>query len=336
MKNIKIKHLKIVIFFLIILFAFKNFTQTISNLPYLKNDSFTIPPEYNNDFSSILFDKPFESLINVINLSLPLEPTQLYSYIKCRKSKKILISTTLCIHDLNQDIHVSGSIWQNGIWESHIVKLYLNYLKENNDWMVFDIGAHIGVYTLLAAKLGKQVISVEPFYDNILRLHKGAKIESLTDRITLISNALSNRRNEIKRLTQENQNIGGQSLMIFKNEKLNELKKDKFLVKTIILDDLVEFIPRKSNGDKFKKAIFKIDIEGFEIYAFQNASKLFDSIDIRIVFMEWGNFPKLIDHYQLVEKMIDFFTKRNYSPSKKELPLKFWEYWTWDIMWIKN
>ena len=53
-------------------------------------------------------------------------------------------------------------------------------------------------------------VTVEPFYENILRLHKASKIEKFHKRITLIQNALSNKRNEIKLLTSNPSNIGGQ------------------------------------------------------------------------------------------------------------------------------
>ena len=41
--------------------------------------------------------------------------------------------------------------------------------------------------------------------------------------------------------------------------------------------------------DIFKKAVLKIDIEGFEPFAFAHASLLFNTLDIRIIFMEWGD-----------------------------------------------
>ena len=34
---------------------------------------------------------------------------------------KIIVSTTLCIHDLNNDVYVSNSIWNDGIWEKNIL-----------------------------------------------------------------------------------------------------------------------------------------------------------------------------------------------------------------------
>jgi hypothetical protein len=39
---------------------------------------------------------------------------------------------------------------------------------------------------------------------------------------------------------------------------------------------------QKIAKEKFKKAIIKIDIEGFEVFAFEHASLLFDTLDIRI------------------------------------------------------
>lgn len=65
----------------------------------------------------------------------------------------------------------------------------------------------------MAAKLGSRVLSIEPFYDNVIRLHKAALKENLTHRITLIQNALFDKRNQIKLLTENNENIGAQTLI---------------------------------------------------------------------------------------------------------------------------
>lgn len=108
---------------------------------------------------------------------------------------------------------MSGQIWNKGIWEKRIVDYFVDFLKKNKDYLVIDVGSHIGLYTLTAAKLGHRVISVEPFEPNNLRLHKAASIERLQNRITLIQNAASNKRNEIKLLQKNRDNIGGQSLI---------------------------------------------------------------------------------------------------------------------------
>jgi hypothetical protein len=56
----------------------------------------------------------FESpRIFLFNSSRPLQPLGLYDQIKCRKSLHIYVSTMLCVYNIEQDIHVSGSIWRN-------------------------------------------------------------------------------------------------------------------------------------------------------------------------------------------------------------------------------
>ena len=60
-------------------------------------------------------------------------------------------------------------------------------------------------------------MTVEPFHDNILRIHKASTLEKTPNKITLIKNALSDKRNEIKRLSSNNNNIGGQRQVFILN-----------------------------------------------------------------------------------------------------------------------
>jgi hypothetical protein len=56
-------------------------------------------------------------------------------------------------------------------------------------------------------------------------------------------------------------------------------------VETILLDDILDYIPKNREFRKYEKAIIKVDIEGFEPFAFLNARKLFDSIQVQVIFM---------------------------------------------------
>ena len=99
------------------------------------------------------------------------------------------------------------------------------------------------------------------------------------------------------------------------------------------------YLPVKDDGKKYDKAIMKIDIEAFEPYAFQHAEKLFDRIDIPIVFMEWGNLPKQVDMKVEIGQMLDFFYNRSYQAYGNGIVLdrSNWEGgWAWDIVWKKN
>ena len=157
---------------------------------------------------------------------------------------------------------------------------FMSHVNKYSDALVMDIGAQIGQYSLLAAKAGRKVVTVEPFKENILRLHKASTMDKTQSRITLIKNALSNKRNEIKRLQPNSNNLGGQGLN--PNEKVytkQELEVDDgYLVETILWDDMLPFIPKNDKGEKYEHVIIKIDIEGFEPFAFLNSTKFFSYV----------------------------------------------------------
>ncbi len=185
--------------------------------------------------------------------------------------------------------------------------------------------------------MGYKVFAIEAFRDNVLRIHKACYLAKSCHNLVLIYNALSNKRNEIKML-HPHENIGAQSLLPLNNQNFTRDVKNKYLVETILFDDIMPYLPYKHDNKPFKKAVVKIDIEGFEPFAFQHASKLFDSLDIPIVYMEWYNIKKLDSN--IVEPLIEFFTKRNYecfNENGGRLSISSWKNdWTFNIEWRKK
>ena len=184
--------------------------------------------------------------------------------------------------------------------------------------------------------MGHKVVAIEPFHDNILRIHKASQMENTFSNIILIKNAVSNKRNEIKMLEPDDRNIGAQSLLQHRNELYEKNANNKYLVETILLDDIVPYLPLNS---KHKTAIIKIDIEGFEVYAFEHASLLFNTLDIKIVFMEWHNLAKHDDTVKVMQ-LIEFFYSRKYEPfdvmGRVLLSRNKWSSsWPGDISWRK-
>jgi hypothetical protein len=41
--------------------------------------------------------------------------------IVCRNSSIKNIHCTICLHELDKDVYVSGTIWRDGVWEPHIL-----------------------------------------------------------------------------------------------------------------------------------------------------------------------------------------------------------------------
>ena len=139
-------------------------------------------------------------------------------------------------------------------------------------------------------------------------------------------------------LSQYADNIGGQSLLQQKNKTFVKDEKNKYLVETILFDDIVPYLPYKNSQtkEKYKQAILKIDIEGFEIYAFESSNLLFDLLDIRVIYMEWGSYTsKKPDEISL---FLDFFYKKNYKAydNNRLLDRKDWQNWSTDIQWKKD
>ena len=59
---------------------------------------------------------------------------------------------------------------------------------------MIDVGANIGYYSLIAARLGLRVVAVEPFVDSVRRIHQAALIDQIADRVTVVNNAVADRR----------------------------------------------------------------------------------------------------------------------------------------------
>jgi FkbM family methyltransferase len=205
-----------------------------------------------------------------------------------------------------------------------------------------DIGAQIGQYTLFAAKMGSDVVAIEPFYDNVIRIHKAALMERLTDRITLIQNALYDKRNEIKAIDQNRQNVGGQFLLEKVNQRFSkkDMENDKYLVQTILLDDVIHHIPKqKATNRLYEKALVKIDIEGIELFVLKCGEMFFSMLDVQVIFMEWGLLKTQYNAAEITDEIIDFFLSREfipYSVDNERLQSDLWASWPFDIMWIKK
>ena len=163
-------------------------------------------------------------------------------------------------------------------------------------------------------------------------------MENIHSNILLFNNALSNERKESV-LSFVPNSVAEQGLLAFNHMKLNKksLPPEMFVIETILIDDIVDYLPKRNDGTEFRQAIMKVDIEGFEPFAFEHASLLFDRVDIRVVIMEW--FVVItIKERDLLLKMMDFFYSRSYLPHSLNSTLlekDKYEQWPRDIAWMK-
>ena len=202
--------------------------------------------------------------------------------------------------------------------------------------LILDIGANIGQYSLFAAKLGRDVVAVEPFQDNILRIHKAAKMQNIQKKITLIKNGISDKRSMNMRLSQDLYNIGGQSLSNVENN-IN----DKYSVRTILFDDMIDYFPKKANSQAYTKVIIKMDIEGFELKAFENSIEFFRTHEIFAIFMEWDKMKNNpIDQHYKIDNLINSFRVNSklkpFTTNLISLIETDWKTWPIDVIFLNE
>ena len=104
--------LLILAFVVLLLIFFKNQTYIEKNLNTIKNK-----------ISQLNLDNYADSRhanVKVVDLDAELEPKEIYENITCRKSKQIIVSTTLCVHDAKTD-YISRVIMSDGIFEDALM-----------------------------------------------------------------------------------------------------------------------------------------------------------------------------------------------------------------------
>jgi len=145
--------------------------------------------------------------------------------------------------------------------EKPVVKLFRK-LPESS--IVFDVGAHIGKYTLMASPKANLVIAVEAEPSNFKILEKNIKTNNL-ENINAF-NVAASRTNGVANLYL-GEDSSTHSLSI------DLRKKESIIVESRTLDSLIEL-------NKSKIDLIKIDVEGAELAVLAGAQKCLNNIRI--------------------------------------------------------
>ena len=102
-------------------------------------------------------------------------------------------------------------------------------LKKNLFLMIYkDIGANIGMYTVLVASMDRQVVAVDADPENLAYIRKSLDLQNTTSRVRLFSNAVSDGYFQMYPYSPEKGNPG-RTLM-----KSREEAKDKGIPANIV------------------------------------------------------------------------------------------------------
>lgn len=135
-----------------------------------------------------------------------------------------------------------------------------------------DVGANVGVYTILAAKnAGANVLSIEPIPSTFATLKQNVILNNVSDLVLLLPYGVG----DVKSTLKFTNNMDTINHVITNKE--NTVLKD---VTEIFVDQLDNFFADK------EPVILKIDVEGFEWPALNGAKKLLSSSNLKGIIIE--------------------------------------------------
>lgn len=140
--------------------------------------------------------------------------------------------------------------------------------------MVLDVGANVGIFSLLIAKeCASKIIAVEPLRKNIEILKRNINRLGFSEIISVQEYALGQEEKEI----QVSHNSDHSGINIEKSEG-----ETKEIIKVKRLDDLWK------NLKKPKFRIMKLDVEGFEMNVLKGAREMFETSPPEICIVEFN------------------------------------------------
>lgn len=168
------------------------------------------------------------------------------------------------------DSSYAGMVVYTKFPEYYEMQYIKKHLRRNSTFV--DIGANIGVYTLLASsKISEgKIFAIEPASTPFGRLCENIKLNGIGNRVSLLNIVMSNRVGKEKFIEHETSELS----------HINPSSKGGILKKSISLDELL----RKSRIKKVD--ILKVDVEGGEGKVFNGALDHLKRKDIKKIVVE--------------------------------------------------
>ncbi|CAD5115673.1 unnamed protein product [Dimorphilus gyrociliatus] len=292
--------------------------QTLDNKPRSVTTMTNLATDFNKKLSFLGNLTYSKGNVQVYNLSLP--NNDRFKCVSLRQGK----NTPICLYDTKVDLHVSGSLARTGSWEAGYLNQVKSFLMQRPKAGLIDLGTNLGVYTLFISKtLQRPVLSVEPYYPTIRRLHKSIKLGKLEKFVTLVVNPITDTRETVY-FRRSSNNQGDTRIS---QSKTNDRGLGPNSSHSILMDDL-------SDVANFTEAVMKVDIQGYEMKAFSHSKRFLDKVKIFAIFIEW-EFYRNSKAHPLVPGFLEEMKARGlkpYSPGRIPLALTQWRKWPFDVV----
>lgn len=224
--------------------------------------------------------------------------------------------------------HIANLAQKQGNYLINIQKIFLResqFSRAGKSLQMLDIGANVGMFSLLAASLGHKVVAFEPFSGNFDRFSMSIIANNFQEHISLHKLALGNEAEKAFIFTEKKSRILQSDGIIVHNisdpiiEKVVQQSKNSEFEKIDVetLDSLYYIDKLKYNDSIYKNVhVVKIDVEGFESLVVSGGMNFFTEIKPKFIFMEmdsklWET-RKMKKGWKSIHDIILFFKKLGY------------------------
>jgi FkbM family methyltransferase len=195
------------------------------------------------------------------------------------------------------------SAWYCGLYEFEEMSFLSDYIKKDD--LFVDIGANIGVYSILAASMGAKVIAIEPMPSTYETLKKNVSFNNFDNLVDTFNIAISDKKEKLN----FSNDLDALNHVLLQNEDYS----NSINISACRLDEILnERIPK----------FIKIDVEGFETKVFKSAKQVFANNNLKCVIIELigGGKNYGFDEEELHQELLNYgFSTYSYIPSIKKL-----------------
>lgn len=181
--------------------------------------------------------------------------------------------------DLSEDLEafMYDHLLRYGSYEAEVESVLSGLLTKDSTFI--DVGANIGYFTVIGAKLAKTVYAFEPVPAVFERLARNVSLNAL-ENVRAFQLAVSKEKARLKLF--ESKISPGHDSTVRRSEHDRSI-----LVDAVRLDDVVE--------PPSRDVVMKVDVEGSEMDVLLGAKRLIDSGKVSAIVVEWarGLYPEV-------------------------------------------
>jgi FkbM family methyltransferase len=192
------------------------------------------------------------------------------------KRIKMISQTSLGRISHEENDLISNELIARGNLEPHMVEQFVKYINKTS--VVFDLGANIGLHTILFGRIAKKVFAFEPYSVNFKHLQFNLRENKISNAL-VFQLGLSDKQEDVRVKYLNPINSGQVILDNNPNHALDnwENMEEKIIVKCVTLDSL--------NIDELH--FLKIDVEGYESKVLAGGEKTIRTLTPVIAIEDW-------------------------------------------------